>query len=311
MDSISSLTALPIPVSQDAHRFAKLFAKEQATPEKGKQVYLNTLAVVAVRDYLKWLSIDTAIDQGDCWHPVKRAMFNIADLVIPHVGKLECLPILPNSEEQLEIPPEVTDNRLGYIAVQFAEELQQVELLGFLPIQKLTYPPQPIPLNQLQPLDQVIDTLDWHRKWANLWQQFSQPTWQPLDLLLTPGIRRAVRTTMRSGNLRVPAQSFSRGKLIEWEKDNLKSSFILAVKVSDQSTEEVDLKIRLYAYEENAYLPAGLEISVLDESGVACMNAQTGETDGWIQLGLGCQPQEEFQLKIVLENQTIIETFRV
>ena len=305
--------ALPVPISQDAHRFAEQFAREQATPQKGKQVYLNTLAVVAVRDYLQWLSMATAIDRGDCWHPAKRAMFNVADLVLSHLGKLECIPILPD-QNALEISPEVTEDRLGYVAVQFGEELQQVELLGFLPAHQISFPPSPVPLDRLDPLDNLIDIIDWHRQWKNLWQRLSQPEWEPLELLLNPSTR-SLKTATRSPRYfrkREPVKfSFSRGKAIEWQADNVGSSLLLTISVGDASTEEVEVNMKLYPREENAYLPAGLQVSLLDESGAVCMNAQAREKDGWIELEFECKPQEEFALKIILNENQIVENFKV
>ena len=331
-------STLPVPIGRDALRFAKQFATEQATPEKGKQVYLNTLAVVAVRDYLRWLSIPTAIERGDCWHPAKRAMFNVADLVLPPLGKLECLPILPQEKDFLEIPPESADNRLGYVAVRFGEELKQVELLGFVSAQEIAYPPEPVPLAKLNPIDDLIDTIDWHRKWANLWQHLSQPEWQPVELLLAPSRRSLGISTRSARNFRTKqslesgpsrgevgegeradsvkkprplAQSFSRGKVIEWENDNLNIVLLLTVKIGEDSTEEIDVKIRLYPHEENTYLPEGLEVSVVDESGVVCMKTQAREQDGWIELELGCEPQEQFSLQIILNGNKAVENFKI
>ncbi|ERT06926.1 hypothetical protein M595_3115 [Lyngbya aestuarii BL J] len=313
MNQTFSLT-LPVPISQDAHRFAQQFAREQATPQKGKQVYLNTLAVVAVRDYLGWLSISTAIDQGDCWHPTKRAMLNVADLVLPHLGKLECIPILPN-QDHLEISPEVADNRLGYVTVQLSEDLQQVKLLGFVSAQEIACPPESIPLNQLHSLDHLIDTIEWHRKWKNLWKNLTQSEWQPIQLLPIPNaVRSSNSVPAREANFRTAKsleQSFIRGKVIQWENDPTKPAILLTVRVSENSTEEVDVKMRLYSFEDNIYLPAGLEVSVLDESGVACMKTQAREEDQWIELEVGCKPQEQFSLQITLNQDKIIENFKI
>ncbi len=311
MNSILS-SALPIPISQDAYRFAKQFAMEQATPEKGKQVYLNTLSVMAVRDYFQWLEISTKIDQGDCWHPVKRAMFNVADLVLPHLGKLECIPILPDQND-LEIPTEVADQRLGYIAVQLGEELKQVELLGFVSAQKTSHPPEVIPLQKLDSLDDLIETLNWHRQWANLWKHLSQPEWQPIELLPISSTRHLKTVTRQEINVHKfepVKQSFSRGKVIKWDSQ-INSALLLTIQVSKSSTPEIALKMRLYSEQENIYLPSGLEVTVFDEAGVACMNAKAREADRWLELEFGCQPQEQFSLQIVVEQHKIIESFRV
>ena len=52
---------LTVPLGSAAHHWAEQFAAEQATPQKGKQVYLNTLAVLSVQNYLKWQQIETAL----------------------------------------------------------------------------------------------------------------------------------------------------------------------------------------------------------------------------------------------------------
>ena len=122
---------LTVPLGSLAHALARPFAAEQITPQKGKKTYLNTLAIYAVHTYLKWLQIETEISQGDSWHPLKRALFDVADLVIPGVGKLECRPVLPG-ETAFSLPPEVTEDRIGYVAVQFNERLNEVQLLGFV-----------------------------------------------------------------------------------------------------------------------------------------------------------------------------------
>ncbi|MBD1854819.1 MULTISPECIES: DUF1822 family protein [Leptolyngbya] len=130
---------IEVPLTHEAHQWAEQFAAKQASVAKGKQVYLNTLAVCMVQDYLKWLSIPTDFTQGDCWHPGLRAKFDIADLVVPQVGKVECRSLLPD-QTRFTLPPEVRRDRLGYVAVQFGETVNFARLLGFIPtIKALTF----------------------------------------------------------------------------------------------------------------------------------------------------------------------------
>ena len=81
---------LEIPLGIEAHRLAGEFATEQVNTEKSKRVYLNILAVYAVHRYLKWLGIETSLMQSDSWNPILRNKWNVADLEIPRIGKLEC-----------------------------------------------------------------------------------------------------------------------------------------------------------------------------------------------------------------------------
>ncbi|MCC3582667.1 DUF1822 family protein [Microcoleus sp. PH2017_30_WIL_O_A] len=150
---------LTIQLSKQAHQDAHKFASQQSTPEKVKQVYTNTLAVYAVRHFLQWLGIETDLSAGDSWHPVIRCFNDVADLVIPNLGKLECRPVLPG-QTAISIPSEVTEDRIAYIAVQFQEQLNEVQLLGFYPAIDPQSPPETIEISRLQPIETLIDYID-------------------------------------------------------------------------------------------------------------------------------------------------------
>ncbi|MGB3511746.1 MAG: DUF1822 family protein [Microcoleaceae cyanobacterium] len=303
--------ALNVPLSQEAHGYAEQFAAEQLTLEKGKQVYLNTLAVVAVQTYLKWLDIQTAIQKSDCWQRSLRAIFNVADLVLPNIGKLECRPILPG-EKELFLPPEVTDNRVGYMAVQFEEDLNQVQLLGFISARNIDESQESIPLTQIQSLDSLIDEIDWCKKWRNVRQWFEgflQTEWQSLELL--PIRNMTVLRTSSSQAKKNEDLSINCGKVINWGSGGTEQVTVLAVKLTAKSPEEIEVGLRLYPVDEIAHLPAGLRVEILDESGNSCMEAEARDTDEWIQLEFNCQPQEKFTVEMSLDKQIIRENFVV
>ena len=128
-----------------------------STVEKGKRVYLNALAVYAVHSYLKWLQIQTDLKESDCWNPVKAALSNVADLVILNVGKLECCPVLP--QETVILLPDPIENRIGYVAIQFQESLDSVQLLGFAPAFDEGNPPAQLVVSELQPIESLIEQI--------------------------------------------------------------------------------------------------------------------------------------------------------
>ena len=302
---------LTVFLTPEAHQYAAQFAAEQATPEKGKQVYLNTLAVVAVQTYLKWINIKTAIHQSDCWDSSLRAIFNVADLVLPNIGKLECRPVLPG-EKEFSLPPEVTENRIGYIAVQFEEDLNQVKILGFVSGRKINQFQESISVSEIDSLDTLIDEIDLCQKFVNLRQWFSgifQTEWQPSELLPVTNMRRLTTATSES---EVP--TISCGKIINWGSGATQQVTVLVVKVTakfEEEGEEIDICVRLYPVDETLYLPVGLKVQILDESGISAMEAETRETDDWIQLEFGCKPQEQFTVEMNLGEQVIRENFVV
>jgi hypothetical protein len=150
---------LTMALSRENHEIARKFSGQQDTVEKGKQVYLNTLAVLGVRSFLDWLEIETDLNAGDSWHPVVRCFNDVADLVIPNLGKIECRPVLAG-ETVISLPSEVIEDRIAYIGVQFQEQLNEVQLLGFYPTTDPQSPLETIEITSLQPIETLIDYLD-------------------------------------------------------------------------------------------------------------------------------------------------------
>ncbi|MEG4056467.1 MULTISPECIES: DUF1822 family protein [unclassified Microcoleus] len=146
-NTTTGIQSLPMPITQNAIRLAWQFASEHNHPPKVEQLYLNTLAVLAVCDYLKILDIETDLTKGDSWNPVIRIFENVADLYIKGLGKIECRPLRSahkqgenaqenssaNLPEICPVPIEARDERIGYIVVEIDEDEKEARLLGFSP----------------------------------------------------------------------------------------------------------------------------------------------------------------------------------
>ncbi|NJL51498.1 MAG: DUF1822 family protein, partial [Hydrococcus sp. SU_1_0] len=63
-----------MPLTLKAHQIANQFRQQQVNTQKGKQVYLNTLAVQVVSDYLNWFAIKTDLEASDSWNPVIQSL---------------------------------------------------------------------------------------------------------------------------------------------------------------------------------------------------------------------------------------------
>jgi len=156
--NIAELPLLTVPLELKAHEMARQLAAVQSTVQKGKRVYLNALAVYAVHSYLKWLQIETDLNYSHSFNPAKTTLANVADLVIPGIGSLECCPVLPG-ETTILLPEEVIENRIGYVGVQFRDRLDSVQLLGFAPTFDSSNPPQQIAVAELMPIDALIEQI--------------------------------------------------------------------------------------------------------------------------------------------------------
>ncbi|NES18939.1 MAG: DUF1822 family protein [Symploca sp. SIO3E6] len=295
---------LEVTLGAEAHLIAREFAAEQVTPEKGKQVYLNTLAVYAVHRYLQWLQIKTDLAQSDSWHPVMRSRWNVADLVIPGIGKLECRPVLPG-ETALSLPLEVTEDRIGYLPVQFSERLEKIQLLGFVK----TVVAGVIEISKLQTLADFINELseivktmspvvergiEWKRLRTWFEGRFGQD-WQSLESVLAYGRRDYTQ----------PENSISRAKSI-----NLAGRELLLIMELRQSTnEKIEIRLRVRPQGNSKILPPGLQLIVLDESGVK-MKTEARSSDNSIKLkGFRLPHQVKFSVRVAYKDDSITENF--
>ena len=292
---------ISIPLGRYAHELAEEFAAQQYSSEKSKKVYLNTLAVYAVHSYLTWLNIKTTLT-GDSWHGALRAIFDVADLEVVNVGKLECRPVLPG-EETVYLPLEVTTDRIGYVAVQFSEKLDAVELLGFTPNQIISDSSENIKLNDLQSLDVLIETIQIVdlRQWL---EGIFKQDWQSPELLLSNNLRSAI--SPESLPCESQNQSVSRAKVV-----NVGKQLVLLVHLTSTISEVFDIRVRTYPGENETHLPTDLQLIVLDETQNHCMEVQARNIDNWIQLEFTCQHEEKFSVMLILGDITIKEDFVV
>ncbi|MEB3214797.1 MAG: DUF1822 family protein [Nostocales cyanobacterium 94392] len=297
---------LRVPLGKDAHRCAEKFAAEQDSVEKGKQVYLNTLAVYAVNNYLKWLNIETALHQSDSWNWSIRTFFDIADLMLPNVGRIECRPIL-SGEDAVVLPQEVTQERIGYVAVRLTKQLDFVEILGFVPARAIIGQSEIIQISQLHPLNVLIDTINQRKNMVNLCQWlegiFNQD-WQSPELVLAGNFRSTATITRQ--NTDSQTNSISRAKVI-----NVGKQIVLLIELTPTNSDLFDIRLRVYPAENAIHLPENLQLTILDESGDACMKTQAETANDWIQLEFSCQHEEKFIVEFKLGEKSITEEFVV
>ncbi|MBV8885740.1 MAG: DUF1822 family protein [Chroococcidiopsidaceae cyanobacterium CP_BM_RX_35] len=307
---------LTVPLGREAHTIAGRFAALQATPQKGKQVYLNILAVYAVHSYLKWVQIDTNLERGNSWQPSLQAVFDCTDLVIPGAGKLECRPVLPGGTRFSLLPQETAD-RIGYVAVQFKESLDSVQLLGFT----TTDDAPELAITALQPLDTLLDyipevvdvptatvsrTLIHLSRWL---ENTFEVGWQTVEALFSAeaDLAFSVRSAERSNEFGV-----SGGKLIDLGIQLAGHPFALVVTLMPAATaeaEEIDIRLRVYPTGNQISLPPHLQLTVLDEFDTASLVAEARSTDNWLQLEFSGQLGERFSVKVALGNISITEYF--
>jgi len=295
-------TAPVFALDRHVHRIATRLAAEQATPYKGKQVYLNTLAVHAARTYLQCLGVRVAPD-SERQQPSLRAAFDAADLVLPGRGTLDCRPLLP-AAEVAAIPPESAAT-LGCAVVRLNETLEQAALVGYAPPERC---PGEIAIAQLDSLDALVDAVTLTRLPQWFEGLFASDWVSPETLLTSGGALRGNSTPPIEFATETVAttRSISRGKAVHWGED---LAVVLVLRASLRRDLTVGVCARLYPFGHAEYLPAGLQATVFDRSDALSLSVRAGDRDDWLQLDFLCQPGEPFSLELRHGNATTREEF--
>jgi hypothetical protein len=311
--------ALPLIISQNARQTAAQFARQQPTPEKAHQVQLNTLAVYAVHDYLSLLGVESQLT-GDSWNPVVQLCADVADLQLAGLGKLECRPVTATADNPPQIcpvPPEVWEERIGYVVVQFDDAYQEASLLGFTPAAAV----EELPLRQLQPPEDLFDHLaalqqpqtvtagESLRIRLGRWLQGAiDDTWQTVDALLNPAqLSPAYAFRSLEGTVEEGDSAIRRAKRIELPPDH---PLALVVRLDQpDASAEVNILIQLHPLGGQPHLPQNVILRVLDEAGSVFLEAQSREMDDYVQLQLSGTTGEGFQVQVALGTDSVTESF--
>lgn len=306
------------PISPLARRQAEQFCRQQATPKKGFQVRLNTLAVSFVNSYLQCMGFETNLEASDSWNPVQQTLLDIADLEVKNLGKLECRPVLEGTQV-IYVPPEVESNRIGYLAVQISQSFREATLLGFV----VKVSTEELPISQLQSLERFHEYLEYlsQVKLAELaspsissgktmvslsrwFENNFELGWQSIEVLLSTQLSN-LALNLRSA----PEAGVSRGKLIDLGIEQKGQAVVLLVSLTPLQEQKMDILVEVQPKNAQTYLPPNLQLIVLDNLGEAVMEAIARSANNYMQLQFSGSLGERFSVKVALEDVSVVENF--
>jgi len=311
MTSMTELIPLMVPLDAEAHHLAAELAAEQSTPKKGKQVYLNCMAVYAVHRYLQWMEWKTDLHAGDSWSPYLSGLLDATDLVLPGKGRLECRPVLPG-ETTFTLPMDVAEDLIGYVAVQLEEPLDLVQLLGFFPAVAPDNPLEVIEVADLLPIDALTERLEELEAVAA-----PSSTLVNLSQWLQDNFAKAVETgwqTMeeifgsRQASLAVRYATGQRSKQIDLGIGNPVALIIALTPEEEEEEEEITVLLQVRPTESQT-LPSGFKLILRDASGDTISESTATEEDEFIQGQLSCQPGVGFTVTVALGDVSVTENF--
>ncbi|MEM9162612.1 MAG: DUF1822 family protein [Cyanobacteria bacterium P01_F01_bin.4] len=314
MNNLTHLSDFSVPLALEPHRQAEKFRQQQPTPQKAKQVYLNTLAIYAAQFYLECSGFEPDLASSDGLNPVKQMLLGTSAISLKQIGQLECCPVLTGATE-FEIAPEVRQDRLGYIAVRLDDSLRTATLLGFV-----TEAADVVQLSQLQPIEALAQQLvplispttarptttragERITQLSQWLQNLADESWQALDTLLSPA-QPAFAFRNQTTTAEPPNPVVGRSKQLSLNNHKI----TLTVGILPLSATETEIWVQVAPTGEQAYLPPQLKLMVLDTTDNEVMQAEARGTEV-IQLKFSGCPGEQFSLKVALHNASISETF--
>lgn len=319
MSSPSSMFPFTVPLTAANHETAKKFYRQHSNPQKARQVYLNTLSVLAVNFYLSCLGIKTSFEQSQSWNPALQVLSDSADLWVNDFGRLECRTVFPDakvcvipaqvwSDSRTETPPE----RIAYVVVQLNTDLTEADLLGFVG----SVETEELPLETLQPIDRLPDYLNSLRAIAPVtilshWLQNQIAAgWRSLETLLNeqgqPAFSFRAPTILASLNQVTSGAKRGRALTVGTPKIQV----LLLVEITPRTTSEYQIKTELYPAGAEAYLPRSLHFAVLDEAGKPVLQAESINSEGF-EFQFAGESGEQFSVRISLQEDSIIEAFEI
>ncbi|WP_287740611.1 DUF1822 family protein [Microcystis sp. M169S2] len=282
-------------------KLAQKFSCEQKDADKSKQVFLNTLAVLAVNFYCQCLKVETNLEESTIGHYNRRILMDSADLKIDVLGKLECRPVLPN-ENICYVPSEVWSDRVGYVVVEIDEEAKKAILFGF--VEQIET--NELPLAQLPDIDNLLDLLllaknkqFLERIFAKNWdnniskrildakqQKFfclNDPALPTIDKSITSPLYKAKYITLK------------------------RRTFILFVRITPTKEGKFQLLVEVES-DRGEKIPSDLNLKLLSLSDQT-LNASQTKRGNYISLNYNLQLGESFQIQVKRADESHTEQF--
>lgn len=252
-----------------------------------------------------------------------RLFVDAADLEVLGLGRLECRAIASESST-CYIPPEVWEDRIGYVVVRLDEGEKQATVLGF--VKQVTQ--EQLAIHQLRSLEDFLSHLHDLSAIAapvspvNLRQWFQntfESGWQTIESLLNPSeanlafsFRKAAEPSKEEPSNEQRAEDFvRRAKLVDLGMQLAGHAVALVMELRPASEQKTDLIVQVHPTAGEAFLPPSLQLIVLEESGAVFLEAKARRADNYIQLQFSGTTGERFSVKVALGDVSITENFTI
>lgn len=222
------------------------------------------------------------------------------------------------AEKAFSVSKGVAEGRIGYVAVQFEEHLDKVELLGFLSVVGIAELPCEVAIANLQPLDSLIDAIErLESQSVSVPDGAVLPSKSPLNLSqwanyeFAEALQAGWQTIQEVFGIATLSPAF-RLKAVKRAKQIQLGSYRLALilDMTPAGNQEISIILGVYPLGEQTYLPENLTIIISFGEEKPSPILVPGNSEGFIQellVSLG----EEFSVQVSLGDESVTEYFVV
>lgn len=324
----SNQLAFTIPISGEMINIAEKLSQQQRNEKKTREVYLNTLALLAVEFFCQCMEIETEFSKSYGLDSVVLSLMNTASIFIKDKGLLECRPVLPR-EEFCEIPPEILSERIGYMVVEIDELDRQAKIVGFVEsvsneklalsklgsmqdfliyLQKLqkieNYDPYNPDISEIA-RNQLNESIVKLSKW---FKGLLDSGWES-ELAIAKDIPNVLDVPKDISPVNVTDKEEVGGaKIIHLM--HLSEPVLLILRQTRLSPDEIEIILRLYPASESIFLLDGIKMTLLDEKDNPIRQLEKqAKASNWLQLRFKGNIGDKFSLKISFREDSVITKF--
>lgn len=303
----------PICLTPMFHQLAESLSADYPDLVEAEQVYLKTLAVCAVDDYLQKYEFKTDLQIQERRNSVIQTFMGVSDLVIFGCGRIECCLADPNTD-YVHLPLEVRADHIAYVAVHLNASLSEATLLGFIEQASL----EELPINQLQTIENFPTFLRKPSPSINLSQWFQNKIdkgWQSIDELLSVYPANTIASIFRNVLPEVDAHVLQRSSMpmLQRAKPITLGDYttILRIFLSPSDYQSMAVYIHLHPTTDQKFLVPKTRMALLSDTHEILSEASARSTDNFMWLSISGNVGERFSVVVSLGDYSIQENFLI
>jgi hypothetical protein len=320
--------SVTLPITDEIKQIADTLAAQQPNLDKARQVWLNALAVGVMKNYFEMMNVPTDLRTSDSQNAWLCMAADIADLVLPGLGKIECRPVKAG-QDSCYVPIESWVDRIGYVAVILDEAASRATIDGFLPNVGV----ENVPLKSFQPTEMLLKHIEYLSQPSVVVQigqwldETVQVGWQAVETLLMPQ-QLAYQFNARSlpddqnRRIRSPEQStlppsddldaIKQAKVIHFndaDETSLMMKLALFPKTENDSSASQRVIISINPFIDEMPLPEGVHLELLSSDGTV-VEEKTAQSSDWsIGFDINVDPGDRFDIRVSLDGAVVQEQF--